>query len=166
MQKLKRQRAADMPRRGRTPAKRARPLGGDRQRRIHTGGVVVPARSPPTMGAMPCHSVSCTQPVRQPENAVVLLDRVIISLQLLTGLRTAHGRASGSLPSGLQHEASADLDDWLAEEEGATFAPVSRRNGRRPDASLGQVDAEEVRLSISPSEQPLFPQHIMPRIWA
>ncbi len=72
MQKLKRQRAADMPRRGRTPAKRARPLGGDKQRRIHTGGVVVPARSPPTMGAMPCHRMLITEPVRRNQTAASL----------------------------------------------------------------------------------------------
>lgn len=59
MQKLKRQRAADMPRR-RTPAKRPRPLGGDKQRRIHTGGIVIPARSPPTMGAnLPLGHAGC-----------------------------------------------------------------------------------------------------------
>ena len=49
VQKLKRQRAADMPRRRRTPAKKPRPLGGDKQRRIHTGGIIIPARSPPAM---------------------------------------------------------------------------------------------------------------------
>jgi len=78
-----------------------------------------------------------------------------------TGLRTAHDRAGASL----QHGTSADLDDWLSEETGAAFAPVSRLNGWRPDALLGLADAEEVRLSVSTSEQPSFAQHIMPRIW-
>ena len=150
MQKLKRQRAADMPRRGRTPAKRARPLGGDKQRRIHTGGVVVPARSPPTVGAMPFHSVVLhTEPVQRVQTAAVYLARVLIGLRLLTGLRTAHGGAAGLLPSGPQHEASVDLDDWFAEETGAAFAPASRLRGRRPDETLALMDGEEVHFCPS-----------------
>ena len=89
MEKLKRQRVPGTPRRGRA-AKRPRVLTGDRQRRIPTGDIEIPARSPPAMGALMEFQRTARLPSQMPRVGIWL--NFVVKLTLLSPVTMSANR--------------------------------------------------------------------------
>ena len=100
--------------------------------------------------------------MRRVRTVAIYLVSILMGSHLPTGLRTARGRTSGLLPFGRLHQASVEVDEWLAEADDAATAPVSRLMGRRPAAVLASVHADQVLLSISTSGALSAGQQVMP----